>query len=127
MGTGVRAVYERMRADGRMCTHCLRMLDSSPFRRGPQTCDECLNAKSVLMQFSYVDSGWVVDFTDPQTKKPIGRQLRLDKAETIRTLVNRSRTHLGAAPAVIVEKSLHDGRGELLLELTAEQFLRLRN
>jgi hypothetical protein len=57
---------------------------------------------------------------------PVGRQRRITTADAIRGLVGRTRTPLGGPRKLMFDKALESGNGELLLEVTGEQFIKLK-
>jgi hypothetical protein len=64
MATGARRVYEQMKADGRVCSSCMRMMDLGFWRGGARQCEHFQKAKIVIMQSRRDDSVWLVTFVD---------------------------------------------------------------
>ncbi|WP_263377677.1 hypothetical protein [Granulicella paludicola] len=60
------------------------------------------------------------------SKLPIGKQWQMDSPEAVEGLVSRSRTALGAGPGVMFKRALAEGAGEVRIEITGEQYARIR-
>ena len=125
MGSDRRATRE-MREEGRMCSNCVRTMDMGFWKGGPRLCDRCLSSRQVLLRFRYDQCFWYCDFLDPKSKIPVGRQRRFETADTIRSMVAKTHTALGGTKKVMFERSLSIGAGELLLDITGEQFIKLK-
>jgi hypothetical protein len=78
------------------------------------------------LRFRYDQGVWCCDFLDPDSKLPVGRQRRLQTADAIRTMVNRTHTPLGGPRKATFDNALENGMGELVLEVTGEQFIKLK-
>ncbi len=115
-----------MKASGRMCSNCPRLIDVQTWHGGPRYCDHCVNARTVVMRFRFVHCAWLVDFLDPSSKLPVGRQWQWEDPDTIRGIVQRSKTRLHGPRAQTFENQLRAGQGELILEVTGEQFVKLK-
>ena len=77
------------------------------------------------MKFRF-EHEWIVDFLDTTTKLPVSRQWRFPSADVIKSLVSKSKTRLNGPREKFFHIALESGKGELLLEITGEQFVSLQ-
>lgn len=68
----------------------------------------------------------LVNFLDPRSRLPLTRQRVFHSKETLHGLVERSMTPLGGPRKVFFEKSLLVGRGEIEVEVSGEQYVKLK-
>jgi hypothetical protein len=82
---------------------------------------------TVVLTWKRVGSALLVDFLDPRSRLPLTRQRIYRDPATIMGLVDRSATPVGSGPrATLFHKALEIGRGEIELEVSREQYERLR-
>ncbi len=104
----------------------MRIMDLGVWRGGPRQCEHCQRSKLVIMQFHRDDSVWLVTFLDWTSKLPLGKQWQLDGADAVEGLVKRSRTDLRGAACAMFKHALAAGVGEVQIEVSGEQYARIR-
>jgi len=70
--------------------------------------------------------GWSVQFLEPDLKTPVGRIRQLGSLDKVRELIARTPTHLDLAAKQAIEHAISVGRGGIYLDLTAEQYQKLK-
>jgi hypothetical protein len=79
----------------------------------------------VYMYF-FQQSGWQVQFLEPNLKTPLPRKLRFGDPEKIRELARRGEAWGTSEARQMLEHAIETGRGGCYLRLTPEQYARLR-
>lgn len=81
----------------------------------------------IVIKWRRDDENYLVDFLDPRSRLPLSHQRRYRSSDTIAALVGRSATALGHGPRRIVfYRGLEDGHGEIEVEISAEQYAKLK-
>jgi len=78
------------------------------------------------MTFFHND-GWVVQFLEPDMKTPVGRIRRLCDVSKVRELIDRTPTKLDLAAKQALEQAISIRRGGMFLELTGDQYRKLKH
>lgn len=70
--------------------------------------------------------GWVVQFLELDAKTSIGRIRTFGSADKLRELIARTPTRLDLAAKQALEHAIQGGRGGVYLDLTSEQYRKLK-
>jgi hypothetical protein len=70
--------------------------------------------------------GWCVQFLESDLKTPVGRIRTLGSVEKVRELIDRTPTPMNLETRNMVEHAISKGRGGIYLQLTGEQYLKLK-
>ncbi len=70
---------------------------------------------------------WVCGFLEPDLKTPVGRSRSFGKEAKLRELIARTPTKLTLADHQALDAGIANGRGGLYLELTGEQYRKLKS
>jgi len=109
-----------------MCCQCKTLIPLGKWAGGRRYCERCGRSKFVWLRFKYIRTVWEVEFLDAQTWLTVGRKRQFESADTIRELVGRTPTRPDLATRQAFEFALQQGEGQIKLELTAEQFWKLK-
>lgn len=123
---GERASTTEMRESGRMCCNCNILIPLDGWPGGRRYCHICGRPKSVWLRFKYIYTVWEVEFLDDKNWMTVGRKRRFDHADSIRDMVARTPTRLDLAARQALDSALQNGEGGIKLELTGEQYAKLR-
>jgi len=115
-----------LRKSGRMCWSCKTLIELGKWQGGERLCDRCARPQKVWLRFKYEHTYWYVEFLDPKHWNTVGRKRRFDHADTIRELVARTPTRLNMEAQQAFDFALQRGEGQIELELTGEQYIKLR-
>jgi hypothetical protein len=123
---GERASSVRQRYAGKICCECKAPLPP-PYRRGERLCQRCAGAsmKRVFLQFSF-RQGWVCEFMEEDQKTRLPRTVILADERKLFELVKRGGFTLNISGRQEIEEAIRKKRGGVWLELTAEQYAKLR-
>lgn len=78
------------------------------------------------MTFFVRGDGWVCSFVEADLKTPIGRIRQFGSADKLRELIARTPTRFDLAGKQALAHAIEGGRGGLYLELTGEQYRKLK-
>lgn len=123
---GERASSVRQRYAGKICCECKAPLPP-PHRRGERLCQRCAGASTtrVFLQFSF-RQGWFCEFLEEDRKTPLPRTVMLADERKLRELVKRGGFALNISGRQEIEEAIRKKRGGVWLELTREQYAKLR-
>ncbi len=79
----------------------------------------------VYMSF-FIRGGWSVQFLESDLKSPVGGIRTFADPQKIRELVGRTPTPMNLEARNMLEHGISQGRGGIYLQLTAEQYRRLK-
>jgi len=71
--------------------------------------------------------GWSVQFLEPDLKTTIGRIRQLGSLDKVKELIARTPTRLDLAAHQAIDHAITVGRGGIYLEVTAEQYWKLKH
>jgi len=77
------------------------------------------------MTFFHND-GWVVQFMEPDLKTPVGQIRTFGDVDKVRQLIDRTPTSMNLEARNMLEHAISIGRGGMYLELTGEQYRKLK-
>jgi hypothetical protein len=115
-----------MRESSRMCWSCKTLIELGKWQGGERLCNRCAQPQKVWLRFKYEHTYWYVEFLEPKHRMTIGRKRRFDHADTIREMVARTTTRLNLTAQQAFDFALQRGEGQIELELTGEQFIKLK-
>jgi hypothetical protein len=121
---GERESTTRQRMAGKICALCSLPLDPGPWHGGERVCDRCTKRR-VYMSF-FARQGWVCGFLEEDCKTPVGRGRVFATEDKIRELIARTPTRMDQAAKEALEYAFKLGRGGVWLELTGEQYRKLK-
>lgn len=125
---GERSSSVRMRLAGKVCALCQASLPA-PHEPGEQLCARCAAGKKpphrVYMHFQ-TRSGWHCQFLEEDLKTPIRKKLNLVAPETLFEIAERGGYRLNLDGRQAMQRAIDMGRGGIWLELTEEQYRRLK-
>jgi hypothetical protein len=116
----------RMIEDGKLCGRCKRLFYAG---KGPKTELFCrcpaLN-QFLNLRYELTDGVWRCDFLDRRTMSPLAKQRCFHHADSICEMVRRTPTRFNSEDRNLFEIGWDQGRGIVAIEVTPEQFLKLR-
>lgn len=125
---GERSSSVRMRLAGKVCALCRTSLPP-PHQPGEQLCVRCAAKKKpphrVYMSFQ-TQSGWLCQFLEEDLKTPIPVRLNLVREERLFEIAERGGYRLNLEGRQAMLRAIDMGRGGIWLDLTEEQYRRLR-
>jgi hypothetical protein len=74
----------------------------------------------------FMRDGWVVQFLEPDLKTSLGRIRAFSDANKIRELIERTPTPINLESRNMIEHAIDKGRGGMYLQLTGEQYRKLK-
>lgn len=122
-----RASTARQIRSGELCALCKRRLPP-PLRPGEQLCSNCRAARGkhrVYMSFVAGDC-WCCQFIEDDLKTPLPRVLRFRSPDKIREMANRGGCGSNLETLQGLEHAITLGRGGVWLELSEEQYRKLK-
>ena len=125
--SGERASSTRMRYVGKICCEC-KMPLPPPHRPGERLCQKCCGGTTkhrVYMQFVHT-KGWLCRFLEPDLKTPLPRKVTVRHQKKLFEMAGRGGVHLGPAGRYSIQKAIEQGRGGIWLELSEEQYAKLK-
>ena len=125
---GERASTTRMRRSGKICCECGAMLPP-PYLQGERLCGrcgkDCAPKHRVYMQFT-LTRGWFCQFLEADLKTVLPRKVTVRDQKTLFEMAERGGFHLSPAGRYSIQKAVDEGRGGIWLELSGEQYAKLK-
>jgi hypothetical protein len=125
---GERSSTTRMRLSGRICYSCKSPI-SPPEKPGEQLCQRCKQANArrrVYMSFM-LRQDWFCQFLEADCKTPLPRKLTFQDPAKIIELAERGGYGKSLEDRQLLEHAIEMGRGGIWLELTEEQYRKLKH
>ncbi len=117
-----------MRLAGKICCSCRVPLPPSDVK-GERFCDACATAKvprrRVYMSYM-LREGWHCQFLEADAKTSLPRTLHVKDSDKIFELAERGGYNLNLEGRQAIQHGIDIGRGGIWLELTEEQYAKLR-
>ena len=116
------------RAQGRACSRCSRFIRGPAPNGAPRLCPECApkpGIHRVYLQF-YLRDGWLCHFLDDDMRVLMPRKLRFQDPEKIMTLARIGGASMKLEDKQAIEFGIKNGRGSICLNLTDEQYAKLK-
>jgi hypothetical protein len=118
----------RGRLAGKTCALCRPSLPP-PHQPGEQLCTRCAAEKKpphrVYMHFQ-TQSGWHCQFLEQDLKTPLSKKLNLVRQERLFDIAEHGGYALNLEGRQAMQRAIDMGRGGIWLELTEEQYRRLK-
>jgi len=121
---GERASTVRQRLAGKTCAICGRGLPA-PHTPGEHRCTACGGVHLVYMSFMLRD-GWYCQFLEKDLKTPLPRKFNFMDEQKIIELAERGGCKMDLAGRQAIDYAIRMGRGGVWLELTEEQYQKLK-
>src|SRR5215471_12964845 len=121
---GERASTIRMREAGKICAICCASLPP-PHTSGEKRCAKCAGRHRIYMYF-FKREGWYCQFLEDDRKTPLPKKLNFKEPEKIVELAERGGTALDLEARQAIDHAIEIGRGAIWLELTDEQYRKLK-
>lgn len=125
---GERSSSVRARLAAKTCALCRGPL-LAPHLPGDQLCSRCAGQKKpprrVYMSFQ-TQSGWHCQFLEEDLKTPIPKKLNLLRQERLFEIAERGGYRLNLEGRQALQRAIEMGRGGVWLELTEEQYRKLK-
>jgi hypothetical protein len=123
---GERASSMRQRYTGKICCECKAPLPP-PNHRGERLCDRCGGAgkKRVYMHF-ILRKGWFCQFLEEDLKTALPKTIRFTDDKKIWEMAKRGGFTLNISGRQELQEKIRKGTGGVWLELTPEQYAKLR-
>lgn len=125
---GERASCVRMRLAGKMCALCPATLPP-PHQPGERLCSCCAAQKKpmhrVYMSFQ-TQSGWHCQFLEEDLKTPLPVRLNLVAQKRLFEIAERGGYRMNLEGCQALQRAIDIGRGGIWLELTEQQYRRLK-
>lgn len=80
----------------------------------------------VLMQWDFYRGMWHVSFLEQDCRTPLPRKFKFQEPEKIRDLARKGEALRTSEDRMMFEQGIEKGRGAIYLNLTAEQYRKLR-
>ena len=111
---------------GKICAICSAPMDLGMWPGGERRCDKCSGTHRIYLSFHNRGAGWVCTFLEPDAKTPVGRMREFGSPDKIRDMIARTPTKQDQAAKQSLEYAIETGRGGVFLDLTAEQYRKLK-
>jgi hypothetical protein len=125
---GERSSAVRARLAGRVCCLCRNPLPP-PHVPGERCCERCLTVKTakrkVYLHFMW-RAGWYCQFLEEDLRTSLPRKLVLRDPAKLFELAERGGVVMTVENRQALEYAIANGRGSLWLELTPDQYAKLR-
>ena len=113
-----------MRLAGQICCNCKSLLP--PPHTGWEThCVRCAPKRKVYMHFM-LTNGWYCQFLEQDLKTLAGKSLHLRSPEKILEMARRGGAEMKLEDIQAIEYGISMGRGSVWLNLTNEQYQKLK-
>jgi len=113
-----------MRESGRICAVCSRSLPP-PYTPGEKRCVDCGGNRRIYRTF-FLRRAWSCSFLEEDLKTPLPKKLTFRTPDKILQLAERCHAFSTLETRQAVDHAIALGRGGIWLELTAEQYQKLR-
>jgi hypothetical protein len=124
---GERSSTTRQRLAGKICARCSRSIDAGAWPGEERLCNRCGGVHKVYMGFFVRGGGeWVCTFLEPDLRTPIGRIRCFGSEEKLRELIARTQTTFTLEDRQALDHATALGRGGVYLQLSGEQYEKLR-
>jgi hypothetical protein len=126
---GERSSSTRMRLSGKICCNCKSSLPP-PHTLGEKYCARCTAQKSprkrIYMHF-VLTGGWYCQFLEEDLKTPLPKTLSFQDRAKIYAMAARGGSLKNLEARQALDHAIENGRGGIFLELTEEQYQKLKN
>ena len=124
---GERASTTRLRLAGKICAQCGTSLQDPPPTPGERLCAKCrLPGTHRIYMYYMLRDGWMCQFLEEDLKTPLPRRLYFRDPAKIRTIVDKVGSFANLQDRQALDYGLETGRGGVWLQVTEEQYMRLK-
>lgn len=124
---GERSSTTRMRLAGKICARCSISLPDPPPTPGERLCAGCRSPGIHRVYMYYMlRNSWMCQFLEEDLKTPLRRRLHFRDPEKIRTIVDKVGNFANLQDREALDHGLSIGRGGVWLQLTEDQYKRLK-
>ena len=126
MGSERSSTVRQIRS-GQICALCKTSLPA-PHTIGEQLCGKCRGERKrhrVYMSFMF-RNGWLCQFLEEDLKTPLPRKVTLRSQEKVREMARRGGAAMSLDVLQALDHGIEIGRGGIWLELSDEQYQKLR-
>jgi hypothetical protein len=113
-----------MRESGKICAVCGVRLPA-PHSPGERRCVACGGKHRVYMTF-FLQRGWYCQFLEEDCRTPLPRKLRFKDVKKVVELAQRCGALMNLEARQAIDHAIANGRGGMWLELTEEQYRKLK-
>ena len=113
-----------MREGGRICAICGICLPE-PHYPGERRCEACGGSHRVYMSF-FLRRGWFCQFLEADLKTPLPKKLNFRSPDKIILLAEHGAAFSNLETRQAMDHAIAAGRGGVWLELTEEQYRKLK-
>ncbi len=122
--SGERASTTRLREMGKICAICgIRLPD--PQYPGERRCIACGGKHRVYLTF-FLRDGWYCQFLEEDCKTSLPRKLNFKDPQKVVELIRRTGALRNLETRQAIDHAIENGRGGAWLELTDEQYQKLK-
>ena len=122
-----RASTTRQRLAGEICASCFIKLADVPPTPGERLCAKCRSPQIHRIYMYYMlRENWMCQFLEEDLKTPLPRRLYFNDPEKIRRIVEKVGNFADLQDRQALDYGLQMGRGGVWLQLSEEQYRRLR-
>jgi hypothetical protein len=121
---GERASTVRMKLGGKICVICGNSLPP-PHSAGEKRCAQCGGKHRVYM-FFFERSGWYCQFLEEDCRTSLPKKLSFKHPEKILELAQRAGAVQNLEGRQAIEHAIRNGRGGIWLELSEDQYRKLK-
>ena len=118
-----------MRLAGKICCCCKSMLPP-PHTPGERFCSRCLaerNPRKRVYMFFMLRQGWHCQFLEEDLKTPLPRKVNVNDPAKLFEIAERGGYRLNLEGRQAIDHAIENGRGAIWLELTPEQYAKLKS
>ena len=125
---GERSSTVRLRLAGKICAACGNRLPDPPPTPGERLCNRCRSPQIHRVYMYYMHrEGWTCQFLEEDLKTPLPKRLHFRDPEKIRNIVEKVGNFADLQDRQALDYGLEIGRGGVWLQLTEEQYRRLKS
>lgn len=127
MRMGERSSTTRMRLAGKICARCRNLIPDDPPTPGERLCAKCRSPEihRIYMYYMY-RTNWMCQFLEEDLKTPLPRRFYFRSPAKIRAIVEKVGNFADLQDRQALDYGLETGRGGVWLQLTEEQYKRLK-
>ena len=114
-----------MRESGKICCSCKVLLEPPPARK--RYCPKCQPKRHrVYMHFMLLPKGWVCHFLEADVRTSLSKKLIFQDPQKIVEMAKKGGADFMSADRLALEYGINLGRRSLWLNLTDEQYKKLK-
>jgi hypothetical protein len=125
---GERASTTRMRLAGKICAGCRTFL-SNPEHLGERLCAKCTierAPKRRIYMYFFLREGWYCQFLEEDLKTPLPKTTTVETPAKLAEIASRGGYVMNEEGRKAFEHAVQNGRGGIWLQLTDDQYAKLK-